>query len=171
MDKINEELVKKLKATLEEGVSDDTIKHATKLADEMAERIKDNVVYGLKDNLAHELAAWTEEMAGDAVKMLLAGNEDQMRRYLSCEKYGWNGRSDGHHYGNRSATDWHPVIHGKLFEQGCVELRKKIVDAHRELLVNERILDLEDQVKALVAQINKVTAEKQSALERLRQYL
>ena len=50
----------------------------------------------------------------------------------------------------------------------AVALRKKIVDAHRDLLVTERILDLEDQVKSLVEQVNKANAEKESLYERLR---
>lgn len=68
----------------------------------------------------------------------------------------------------REDDEWHSVIHGQLFEQGAVRLRKEIVDAHRDLLVNERILDLEDQVRSLVVQVNKANAEKDAMWERVR---
>jgi hypothetical protein len=48
------------------------------------------------------------------------------------------GRSD--HDAGRRAYDFHPVIHGKLHENSCTALRRDIVNAHRDLLVNERIL-------------------------------
>jgi len=56
----------------------------------------------------------------------------------------------------------------KLHEWAFIDLRRQIVDAHRDLLVNERIRDLEDQVKSLVAQVNKVIAEKDAMWERVR---
>ena len=103
--------------------------------------------------------------------MLLAGNEKMMRQYLSCSEGCWNGRSDGEgSWGRkREMHEWHPVIHGKMSEAAAVELRRDIVNAHRDLLVNERILDLEDQVKALVAQLNKLNAEKEGLYQRLRE--
>ena len=39
--------------------------------------------------------------------------------------------------------------------------------ANEVLIRNERILDLEDQVKSLVAQVNKANAEKERMWERL----
>jgi hypothetical protein len=109
-------------------------------------------------------------MAQRTVEEMLAGNEEQMRRYLKCESGRWNGRSDGDQgWGRqREAHEWHSVIHGRLFEQGAVALRKQIVDAHRDLLVNERILDLEDQVRSLVAQVNKANAATEAMWARVR---
>lgn len=52
--------------------------------------------------------------------------------------------------------EWHPVIHGTLFEAGAIELRHKIVDTHKDLIASERILDLEDQVKCLTAKVNQL---------------
>jgi len=88
-----------------------------------------------------------------------------MIRWLSCDKRGYTGRSDGYNT-RRSIEEQHPVIHGKLFEQGCVRLRKGIVEAHRDLIASERILDLEDQVRSLVAQNNKLTREKEEMWQR-----
>jgi hypothetical protein len=112
-------------------------------------------------------------MAKRTVEMLLAGNEDQMRRYLHCERGHWNGRSDGDSgWGRkREIYEWHSVIHGQLFEQGGVAVRKAIVEAHAELLKNERILDLEDQVRSLVEQVNRANTEREKMFERCRGYL
>lgn len=169
--KVDQELQDKLRTVLDGGISEDAMKAVKKATDSILYDIESDLMYRLKDELAPNLVAWVSDMAQRSVEQLLEGNEDQMRRYLSCEKRGyWNGRSDGDHTGarQRSVHEWHPVIHGSLFEQGCVALRKKIVDAHRDLLVNERILDLEDQVRALVAQVNKEKVEKERLGERLR---
>ena len=47
-------------------------------------------------------------------------------------------------------------------------MRAKTVNAHRDVLVSERILDLEDQVKSLVAQNVKLTYERERLYERVR---
>ena len=103
-------------------------------------------------------------MAGRAVEALLAGNESEMIRWLSCDTRGYTGRSDG--YGERSIERQHPVIHGKLFEPGCVLLRKQIAQAHRDLITSERIKDLEDQVASLVAQNNALEKDLESWRDR-----
>lgn len=175
-DKIDQDLRDRLTEVLAGGVSEDAMKNVKKACDDIMNDIEGDLMYRLKDDLAPNLAGWCAEMAQRAVEMMLEGNEDQMRRYLSCEKrgedgkyIGWTGRSDSKYFGvQRTDNDWHPVIHGRLFEQGAIALRKKVVDAHRDLLASERILDLEDQVKSLVAQVNKANAEKEAMWERTR---
>lgn len=176
-DKVDKDIVEALENSLKAGLSDETMGTFTKKIKDLSAEFEDSLIWSLKDNLAYNLAGWCAEMAQRAVEQLLAGNEDQMRRYLSCDKrgpdgdyIGWTGRSDSQVWGRkREDHEQHPVIHGKLFEQGAVALRKSIVDAHRDLLVTERILDLEDQVKSLVGQINKANAEKDAMWERVRQ--
>ena len=178
MSKIDTELRDKLRDVLNEGVSEDTLKSVQKSIDDITYKLESDLTYAIQDNLAQNLAYWVADMAQKAVEQMLAGNEDQMRRYLGCEKraesgeyIGWTGRSDYQGWGAKiEQHEWHPVIHGELFEQGAVALRKQIVDAHRDLLVNERIIDLEDQVKSLVAQVNKANAEKDQMWERVRAY-
>ena len=174
MNKIDQELCDKLQAVLDGGISDDAMAAIKKQTDHILYDIQGDLEYRLKDELTPNLVAWVADMAQKAVEQLLDGNEDQMRRYLSCEKrkddgswYGWTGRSTGYTGPNRAIHEQHPVIHGNLFEQGCVALRKRIVDAHRALLVNERILDLEDQVKSLVEQVNKAKAERETLWQRV----
>lgn len=174
-NKIAKELQEQLTAILEGGVSEQAMKGIKKAVDGILDDMEGDVMYRMKDNMAHNLACWCADMAQHAVEAMLEGNDDQMRRYLSCEKrgedgeyIGWNGRSDGNYYGKRETDEWHKVIHGRLFVQGAVELRKRIVDAHPELLKSERILDLEDQVKSLVAQINRLEGEKEELYLRIR---
>lgn len=157
--------------------SEETRKLIDKSIDEAAMTLSDRLEWAIKDDMAVNLAWWVQDMATRAVKSILQGNEDELRRYLSCEKRGedgsyscFTGRSDGTYWGRQKPDhEWHRVIHGELFESGAVALRKAIVDAHRDLLVNERILDLEDQVKSLVAQVNKANAEKEAMWERVRE--
>lgn len=170
------DIAKRLTACLEAGISDEAMTGIKKAVDNIICGIEDDVMYRLKDDLAPNLTAWVVDMAKKSVEMLLEGNEDQMRRYLSCEKrdesgeyIAWTGRSDGKYWGRqREPHEWHPIIHGTMFEQGAVALRAKIVNAHAELLKTERVLDLEDQVKSLVAQVNKAKVEKDAMYQRLR---
>lgn len=167
-ERVTDDLLDKIRATIAVGVSDDAMKGIKKKVDDILYDIEGDVMYRLKDAIAPELAGFVAEMTERTINALLEGNERELRRYLSCENrtVSYTGRSTG--YSTRSLDDFHPVIHGKLHEGAILELRRKIVDAHRDLLVNERILDLEDQVKSLVAQVNKANAEKAEMWERVR---
>lgn len=167
-NKIDQELKDKLHATLDAEISEATMKGIKKAVDGILTDIEGDVEYRLKSDLAMNLTSWVAECAERAVDALLAGNDAMMRLYLRCDGY-YDGRSTGL-YGEKQIERAHEVIHGKLWEGGPIELRKKIVEAHRDLLVNERILDLEDQVKSLVAQVNKANAEKEELRDRFRNY-
>lgn len=101
----------------------------------------------LKSDISYDLAAHTERMAHNAIEAMLNGDDEMMRQHLQCASNSYNGRR----------TD-NPVIRGKLFESTAVELRKQIVEAHADLLKNERILDLEDQVKSVLAHYTALDA-------------
>lgn len=156
-----------LYAAIDAALPEERIKPLKKKAQDLAESIADDIEWNLKDNLASRLSYHVAGMAERVINALLDGNEAEMIRWLQCDKRGWTGRSDG--YSTKAIEQQHPVIHGRLFEQGCVLLRKRIADAHSELIKNERILDLEDQVKSLVAQNNKLEHEKERAWERVRE--
>lgn len=176
MYKIDEELRNAFEQEITKGLTEKAIEGLQKDLRKVADSFEDDFMWNLKDNLAHNLTSWVADMAERAVEQMLAGNDDQMRRYLSCDKRGedgqyicYTGRSDGVCYGRkRNDHEQHPVIHGRLFEQGAVELRKKVAQANEALIRDERILDLEDQVKSLVAQVNKAIAEKEQMWERVR---
>jgi hypothetical protein len=156
-----------LKGALEAALPDEQLEPLKKKARALADEIADSIEWNLKDNLAANLSYHVREMAGRAVGALLEGNESEMVRWLSCDQRGYTGRSDGYNT-HRTIAEQHPVIHGKLFEQGCVRLRKLIVEAHRDLITEQRILDLEDQVRSLVAQHNKLAHEKDEMWQRVR---
>lgn len=169
MDKIDHTLADALEKSFSEGLTEKTMECFKKDVEKLVTAIQDDLEWRIKDELAMQLTDWVVRMAERAVEQLLAGNEDQMRRYLSCDKSddngqytGWTGRSDG--YGNPS----HSVIHGRLFEQGALELRRKVAQANEALIRDERILDLEDQVRSLVEQVNKANAEKEEMWQRVR---
>lgn len=152
-----DEIAAKLRESLDQGVSDDAMNAIRKKVEDITCYIEDDVMYRLKNDLADCLSRYAVDMAEQTIKSILDGNEDQMRHYLSCKPGYWNGRDKNH-----------SVIHGTLFETGCLQLRKRLVDAHKDILTSERILDLEDQVKSLVIQINKLERDKEELFERLR---
>jgi hypothetical protein len=166
MDALHEETAAAFEQAADKALSDETVGKLKQKARDIFQDALDDIEWNLKQDLAHNLAAYTAEMAHKTVDALLAGNEDEMRRYLSCEAGRWNGRSGDHNYYKQDIARQHSVIHGRLFETG-IELRAKIVAAHRDLITSERVLDLEDQVKSLVAQVNKLDAEKQQLIQRL----
>lgn len=170
MYKIDEALRDGLEKSIEAGLTETALEGFTKQIKNLSAEFEDSLLWSLKDGLAYSLAAWTADMAERALEQMLLGNEDQMRRYLSCDKrgpdgnyIGWTGRSDG--YGNPS----HSVIHGRLFEQGAIELRKQVAKANETLIRDERIRDLEDQVRSLVEQVNRANAEKEAMWQRVRE--
>ena len=174
MNKIDKDLCKAFEQEIAKGLTETAVAALQKDLRKVADSFEDDFMWNLKDNLACNLTGYVADMAERAVEQMLAGNDDQMRRYLSCDKrgedgqyIGWTGRSDGSG-AEKPIERQHPVIHGKLFEQGALLLRKKVAEANEELLKDERIRDLEDQVKSLVAQVNKANAERENMWERLR---
>jgi len=165
------DLAQELRGALEGWLSGDAIEKFQKKLRELSDDFTADLEFNAKDHLAPSLSAWVEELAKRAVDAILRGNEAELRRYLGCEVAGWTGRSDSPEYGRkRAAHEWHPVIHGRLFEHDPVKLRHEIVAAHRDLITDERVKDLEDQVRALVAQVNQRGAEVERLRDQLRQY-
>jgi len=175
MTKIDENLRSALEHSLQSGLSEETMEQFNKKIKDLSCEFEESLMWSLKDNLAYNLAGWVVDMAERAVEQMLAGNDDQMRRYLSCDKRGedgqyicYTGRSDGAYSSSRPIAAQHPVIHGRLFETGAIELRKKAAQANEALIRDERIKDLEDQVKSLVEQVNKANNERENMWQRLR---
>lgn len=148
-DTIFEQLAERLDAAL---TTEAIGRLKKKLADAVID-IGDELEYNLKDSLANQLAGHAQEMAEAAVNSILLGDDDLMRRFLKCTVGGYTGRDGEHH-----------VIRGELYEQGGIELRKLIVDAHAELLKTERILDLESQVRSLAEQVATLQARNEKMM-------
>ncbi|MCC7340721.1 MAG: hypothetical protein IT170_06520 [Bryobacterales bacterium] len=146
-----------LEAAIGDALTEDAMKRATKRFQDACSELQTEMEFRLQSDLAYNLCLWVQRMFEDAVKAMLLGDDETMRRHLSCSPNQYSGRDRDH-----------PIIHGKLFETGAIELRKQIVNAHAELLKDERILDLEDQVRSLVKQVNQKEAEKNAMWERVR---
>ena len=157
MSLLDKELRTQLEKVFDDGFSDDAIKHLTSKVGDALTALQEELEYQIKANCPYNLARWVEGMAETAITAMLEGDDERMRKALSCQEGHWTGRDRDH-----------PIIHGKLFETGAIELRKKVVEAHAELLKTQRVLDLEDQVKSLVQQVNKANHEKDQMWERVR---
>ena len=164
MYKIDEDLRKAFEEQVSKGLTNAAIESLQKDIRKVVDSMEDDFMWRLKDELAYNMTAWVADMAERAVEQMLSGNEDQMRRYLSCDKRG----DDGQYIGWTGRDRNHSVIHGKLFETGAIELRKQVAKANETLLRDERILDLEDQVKSLVEQVNKANSDKELLWQRIR---
>ena len=149
----------KLSDAIESGMTEEVMDRVKKKFRDAMDDLEGDLDFGLKERLSSNLADFICSSAERAVEQLLAGNEERMRAYLRAQDGGYTGRDRDH-----------PVIHGKLFETGPLELRKQIVEAHADLLKNERILDLESQVRSLVVQVNKLESLNANLNEELRDY-
>lgn len=166
-DDINAELKEQLLKTLDAGIQEDGLVRAKKAVQTFLDEIEGDIECRLKDGLAPMLSGYVETMVVRTLESILKGNEHEIRRHLSCEQRGYTGRSTDT-YADRDIARQHPIIHAQLHENSCVALRRALVDAHRDLITSERILDLEDEVKSLVAQVNKANAEREAMWERVR---
>lgn len=97
------------------------------------------------------------------LERVLQGDDDAAMALLGDKRGGSRYRQMGCDHGK----PWANLIHGRLFETGGVGLRRAIVEAHAELLRNERIADLESVVDGLTQQVRELTAELERCRERL----
>ena len=169
-DNINAELAEQLRNSISEGLSETAMERARKQVRDLAAELETDLQYAMVERMSDYLTGYVEEMAKRTVESILQGDEQQMRRYLSCDVHGYTGRSDwtgAKWFAPRKIDEAHPVIHGRLHEHSQLALRRDLVNAHRDLIASERIKDLEDQVKSLVVQVNKANEEKEAMWLRL----
>lgn len=160
IEDLEHDLREQIARSCEAGLSDKAMERVKKQLSDALGEAQSDFEYYLREDGAYNLGRFVVRMAEEAIEAILKGDDAEMRRRLHCVEGAWTGRDREH-----------PVIHGRLFEQGAIALRKQIVEAHAELIKDQRILDLEDQVKSLVGQVNKAEAEKDRMWERLRPYL
>lgn len=149
-NKIGDALAEAIEAT----ANDAKIKKAVT---SFVNEIGDEIEYRVVGQMAEALQDFVGRMVDRTIEAMLQGNETEVRRYLNLD--GWTGRE----YAEKPGS----VIHGQLHEPHTITLRRRLCEAHPELLRNERIADLEAQVTGLLAEVNK----KNSELERLRDSL
>jgi hypothetical protein len=141
-------LREELEQAVRDSITDEMMKHFKKKVLDVLCDIESQMEDNIQNDISYNIAYICERMADDAIESMLRGDEDQMRRYLGCKPGGYTGRE-------RCGE----VIHGKLFETGVIETRRKLVDTFPGLLKDERVLDLESQVSSLVSQVNKLNLQ------------
>ena len=115
-----------------------------------------------EDYADEQIAALAVDRAEDFIKRVLNG-DDNAGRSLFCAR----SESDRYHtIGYDSGKPWASVIHGTLYETEGIQLRRQLVEAHADLLRNERIADLEAIVEGLRQQINQLEADNRRLLDR-----
>lgn len=141
----DEAFTERLRALAEAGLDAENLRKLKKDFDDAATEALDRFEWYVKQEMAGELVRYIAHMAERSVNALLQGNDQEMRRYLCCEELGYNPRDD----------DTVRNLFGELWDHAALHLRRRIVEAHAELLKNERILDLEKNVADLQALISR----------------
>ncbi len=117
----------------------------------LAGDLHDQLYRGLEQSLASDINGEAAIRAENLLMKLLRGNEDAAQALFKCGNDGNRRRAYG-----PTGRPWAQVIHGHLYQSSAVELRAAIVEAHSELLKDERIKDLEAAVEGLSAQLKKM---------------
>jgi hypothetical protein len=111
-----------------------------------------NEEYDRLDEFANEhISQVAAARAERFLEAVLEGDDDAAMKLL--------GDRGGDRYRNvdyDTGKPWAHLIHGNLFETGGIRLRRKIVEAHAELLKSERIADLEAVVDGLSQQVREL---------------
>ena len=141
------------------------------LSDRTRERIKDAVgeiidekYDELEDNAGYFITTTAANRAEKFLLRVLHGDEDAANVLLGGEsdRYKMSGGYD-------DGEPWAEMHHGKnLFETSGVELRRKIVEANRDLLMNEVIADRDATIDGLKKQIGEMHNEIERLRERIR---
>ncbi len=108
----------------------------------------------LAEYAGHFLSETAADRAARFLERVLNGDEDAITSLIGADH-----GSRYHVIGYESGKPWASVIHGRIFETNAMTLRRRIVEAHAELLSNERIKDLESVVDGLQQQIAKLQTD------------
>lgn len=130
-----------LRAALEVELAEADMKKLEKQARQIADEISEVVFYDIKENMAQWLADHVSSTASACIEAILAGNESEARRKLGLRPEAF--------YDGRDFKPWFNT-NSKLHEATPVQIRRQIVEAHRDLITDARIADLESQLKLLV---------------------
>jgi glutamate synthase domain-containing protein 3 len=130
-----------LRAALEIEMDGASFSKLEKQARQIADEISEVAFYDIKENMASWLADHVSNTASACIEAILAGNESEARRKLALKPEAYYDGRDFQPWFNHSSA---------LHEATPVEVRRKIVEAHRDLITDARIADLEAQLEGLV---------------------
>ena len=110
--------------------------------------IIDNEFDRLEEYATDHISYVAADRAERFIKRVLAGDSDAAKQLFYV---GNSGRY--REIGFDKGKPWASLIHGEVFETDAIELRRKLVEAHKDLLVNERIKDLQSIIDGLKDQV------------------
>jgi hypothetical protein len=115
------------------------------------ESIISDEFYNLEEYASSHISDVAKTRAEAFLKRVLQGDKDAAAALF--------GAGDEHRYrqlGYDKGKPWANLIHGSLFETEQMKLRRDLVEAHVDLLRDERIRDLESTVEGLTQQIRSL---------------
>ena len=133
MKDLHEEIDENIDKTLDSFFTEKFEEGFKKQLKTLYDPVFDDFLYWLMDDARSNYHSYIQQYAHKYLEAVVRGDEKAARYLFGEDNY--TGRDKDHR-----------VIHGELFEYGPIVLRRKIVEAHTDLLKNGRILDLEDQV-------------------------
>ena len=116
----------------------------------------------LETDAGYFLTSTATARAEKFYERLLAGDEDAAKELFGGEQDRYKT------LGYDSGEPWCHLIHGRLFETKGIEMRRQIVEAHAELIRNERIADLESVVDGLSKQVRQLQHDLEETRNRVR---
>lgn len=141
-----------VKKAVEASLTEETLKKLNKQAEAIAEEITSAVRFSIEDTVGYELGTEALNRAEAVIEAILNGNQAALERAI--------GESNPY-------TRANPYLQSdeRIMEYGAVELRRRIVDEHPDLLKSSRIKDLEAQKKRLEQRNAELAAENRKLRE------
>lgn len=118
----------------------------------------------LEDFASNHISQLAADRAENYLVKVLAGDDDAAMALLGSKNNGDRYKN----MGGRDGEPWAHLIRGTLFETRGIEMRRKIVEAHSDLIASERIKDLESIVDGLTQQLKKAQVDLDACRDRVR---
>lgn len=130
----------------------------------VVEDIIDGEFSRLEDYANEHISDLAAGRAERFLERVLKGDEDAAMSLLGDRNGGSRYKRGG--FIGDEGKPWASLNNGRLFETSGLELRRKIVESHADLLVSERIKDLESAVEGLTLQVKELEQEKEGLYQR-----
>jgi len=138
-------------AAAKKFVSDRNLKAINSLINEIIDDEHDELEERASQFISDKAACRAEKF----LERVLNGDEDAAMALFGDENGGSRRSLGGHDAGEAWASYWH----GTIFETGGVKLRRQIAEAFPDLIISERIKDMEATVEGLTKQIDDLNRQ------------